>query len=59
LRVQTGADTNTGDSGSALINQDDKVIGFAFERAAFGEKPQITDWIWAANALSALGLTPV
>lgn len=59
LRVQTGADTNTGDSGSALVNQDDKIIGFAFERSAFGDIPQMTDWIWAANALDALGLTPI
>jgi hypothetical protein len=59
LRVQTDADTNTGDSGSALINQDDKVVGFAFRTAGFGDKPQIADWIWAANALSALGLTAV
>jgi hypothetical protein len=59
LRVQTGADTNTGDSGSALLDQDDKVVGFAFERTAFGEFPEMTDWIWAANALKTLGLTPV
>src|SRR5436309_1246790 len=26
---------------------------------ARGEFPELTDWIWAANALSALGLTPV
>lgn len=58
LKVQTPADTNRGDSGSALIDQDNNVIGFAFEKSAFDETPQITDWIWAANALRSLNLTP-
>jgi len=59
LKVQTPADTNTGDSGSALVDQDDRVVAFGFERTGFGEFPELTDWIWAANALSALGLTPI
>src|SRR5438034_4607166 len=59
LKVQTPADTNSGDSGSALVDQDDRVVAFGFERTGLGEFPELTDWIWAANALSALGLTPV
>jgi hypothetical protein len=59
LKLQTPADTNSGDSGAALIRDDDTVMGFAFERTAFGEYPEMTDWIWAANALDALGLTPI
>lgn len=59
LKVQTPADTNKGDSGSALIDSQGQVIGFAFEKSAFGEVPQITDWIWAANALAALQLSPL
>jgi hypothetical protein len=59
LRVQTLPNTNAGDSGAALINQDDQVIGFAFERSEFGEIPEMTDWIWAANALSALNLRAI
>jgi hypothetical protein len=59
LKVQTAADANKGDSGSALIDRDGKVIGFAFETSAFDEIPQITDWIWAANALRSLGLEPL
>jgi S1-C subfamily serine protease len=58
LKVQTPADTNTGDSGSALVDHDDCVIGFGFERTAPGDFPELTDWIWAANALDSLGLTP-
>ncbi|HEX8254626.1 MAG TPA: hypothetical protein VF846_15895 [Thermoanaerobaculia bacterium] len=59
LRVQTPPDTNNGDSGSALIDDCDRVVAFAFERTGIGEYPEFTDWIWADNALAALGLTPV
>jgi len=59
LKVQTPADTNKGDSGSALLDSDDRVVGFAFERTGIGEFPELTDWIWASNALKALDLTPV
>lgn len=58
LKVQTGPDTDEGDSGSALIDEQDRVIGFAFERTAYDDFPQFTDWIWAANALRALRLEP-
>jgi hypothetical protein len=58
LKVQTPADTNTGDSGCALIDHDDCVVGFGFERTAPGDFPELTDWIWAANALDSLGLKP-
>jgi hypothetical protein len=58
FRVQTPADANSGDSGSALVDQDDRVVAFGIERTGFGEFPELTHWVWAANALSALGLTP-
>jgi hypothetical protein len=56
LKVQTPADVNRGDSGSALIDEDDQVMAFAFERTDFEARIQFADWIWAANALDALGL---
>jgi hypothetical protein len=59
LKVQTRADTDPGDSGSTLIDENDRALGFAFERTGYGDFPEFTDWIWAANALRALGLTPV
>jgi hypothetical protein len=59
LRFQTPPDTNSGDSGAALIDSSDRVVGFAFERTGIGEVPELTDWIWSDNALAALGLTPV
>ncbi|MEL7217583.1 MAG: hypothetical protein AAGK01_04030, partial [Pseudomonadota bacterium] len=58
LKLQTRPDAQRGDSGSALVDQNDKVMAFAFERTAFGEYPEFTDWIWADNAMAALGLTP-
>jgi len=58
LKLQTDADTDQGDSGCALLDEDDRVLGFAFERTAYDDYPQFTDWIWAANALRALNLTP-
>jgi hypothetical protein len=59
LKVQTDPDTDCGDSGCALLDENDQVIGFAFERTDYDDYPQFTDWIWAANALSALELTPL
>ncbi len=59
LRIQTRADTNRGDSGCALIDEHDQVLGFAFERSAIGDFPEFSEWIWADNALRALQLTPV
>jgi hypothetical protein len=58
LKLQTDPDTDQGDRGSALLDEHDNVLGFAFERTAPHDHPQFTDWIWAANALRALGLTP-
>lgn len=57
LKVQTPADVNRGDSGSALIDEHDRVMAFAFERTDFEARIQFADWIWAANALDSLGLT--
>lgn len=56
LKIQTDPDTDEGDSGSALLDQNDRVLGFAFERTDYNDYPQFTDWIWAANALGALQL---
>jgi hypothetical protein len=55
--VQTRPDANRGDSGCALIDQDDAIVAFAFQTSAVGAPLEMTDWIWADNALQALGLT--
>jgi hypothetical protein len=59
LKIQTDPDTDRGDSGCALLDEQDRVLGFAFERTASDDHPQFTDWIWAANALRALNLTTI
>lgn len=58
LRMQTTRDTDQGDSGSALIDRNDKLVAFAFRMTKYGVRPGFTDWIWAPNALDALGLRP-
>lgn len=58
-RVQTLPDGNEGDSGSALVDSDNNIIGFAFESTGFGDVPQYTDWVWACNALGSLKLTAI
>lgn len=61
LCVQTTPDTNYGDSGTALINGDDQLVGFAFQRTPYGSDVTIefADWIWARSALEELRLTLV
>lgn len=56
LKVQTAGDVNRGDSGSALLDEHDRVMAFAFERTDYDQRLQFADWIWAANALDSLGL---
>lgn len=58
LRMQTTRDTDQGDSGSALIDRNGKLVAFAFRMTKYGARPGFTDWIWAPNALDALGLIP-
>lgn len=57
IRLQTTRDTDKGDSGSALIDRNDKLAAFAFRMTGYGVRPEFTDWIWAPNALASLGLT--
>jgi S1-C subfamily serine protease len=54
--VITEPDTNPGDSGAALIDSDDKPVGFARKRTGFGEKIEFAEWIWARSVLDAHGL---
>lgn len=47
LKVLTKPDTNPGDSGAALIDSNDELIGFAFYRTGFGAPIEYAAWIWA------------
>lgn len=59
LRVHTTPDLNHGDSGAALVNADDCLVGFAFQRTPYGSPAPMAfaSWIWAASALDDLSLT--
>jgi hypothetical protein len=52
-KVFTPAVTDWGDSGTVLINDENKAIGFAFERTALEEKISWSSWIWADSVFRA------
>ena len=56
IKVYTNKDTNPGDSGAALITDDDFIAGFAFERSKFNAAFDFSSWIWAHSVYDALEL---
>ncbi|HEX3348294.1 MAG TPA: hypothetical protein VHS58_09380 [Acetobacteraceae bacterium] len=52
--VYTRRDAQGGDSGSALVTDDNWIAGFAFERSKIGEVPAQCAWIWAESVLNRL-----
>lgn len=59
LCIYTDAVTNYGDSGGALLNDDDQLVGFAFQRTPFNRQLQFSTWIWAYSAFDELHLRPL
>jgi hypothetical protein len=55
-RVMTEPDTVPGDSGAAVIDSQGYIIGFAFRRSGYNERPPLASWIWAESVLIAHGL---
>jgi hypothetical protein len=55
-KVYTKKDSDPGDSGTALITDDDYIAGFAFERSKMGSAFEYSSWIWADLVLQALQL---
>lgn len=55
--VYTGRDAQPGDSGAALVTDDDYIVGFAFERSRPGHSPVQCSWVWAESVLHALDVT--
>jgi hypothetical protein len=55
-KVYTDPDTNPGDSGAALIDSEDQIVGFAVGRTALGAQFEFSTWSWAEQVLSAYGL---
>jgi hypothetical protein len=55
-RVYTQPVTRPGDSGLALLDSRDRIAGFAYRRSAFDISVPYSSWIWADQALLALGV---
>ena len=56
LTVDTDPDTLPGDSGSALIDNNRCIVGFAFLRSGISNRWGFSSWIWAESVWDALGL---
>jgi hypothetical protein len=56
-KVYTDADTVPGDSGAALVDSEDYIVGFAVSRTAFGAPLEFSSWAWADQVLARHGLT--
>jgi hypothetical protein len=57
-RIYTDPDTAPGDSGAALIDHEDRIIGFAHRRSRYDAVPQFSAWIWAELVYMAHDLFP-
>lgn len=57
--IYTGRDAQPGDSGAALVTDDDWVVGFAFERSKIGQNPTHCSWVWADSVLKSLDVIPL
>lgn len=55
-KVYTDPDTIPGDSGSALVDFEDHIVGFAVSRTALGAPVEFSTWSWAEQVLAAHGL---
>jgi hypothetical protein len=58
-KVLTNPSTEPGDSGAALVDTVDNIIGFSFFRTGIGEQIEFSAWIWADSVYQAHGLTDV
>jgi hypothetical protein len=57
--IYTKRDAQPGDSGAALVTDDNWIVGFAFERTKIGEVPENCSWIWADSVLNRLNVKPI
>jgi hypothetical protein len=53
VKLLTPAMTNPGDSGTALINEMNQVLGFSFFRTQLNAPLEFSAWIWAASVFKA------
>jgi hypothetical protein len=52
-RVYTEADTARGDSGAALIDENDFILGFAWRLSRYNSPVQYSSWVWAEQVYMA------
>jgi Dyp-type peroxidase family len=52
-RVFTKADTIPGDSGTALVDEAENVVGFAHDRTGLDQPIQFSGWVWAESVFHA------
>jgi len=54
--VFTDPDTSSGDSGAALVDSRDRILGFAAYRSGNREPKQHSAWVWADQVLRVHGV---
>ena len=52
-RVYTNPDTAEGDSGAALIDKDDYIVGFAMGISGYNSPWKYSYWVWAQQVYMA------
>jgi hypothetical protein len=52
-KIYTDADTAPGDSGAALIDSQDKILGFSLRRSRYGARIRFSVWVWAEQVYMA------
>lgn len=55
-KVYTPRLTARGDSGAALYDSDDRLIGFAFRHTAYNSRLKASVWVWAEQVYDEHGL---
>jgi hypothetical protein len=56
LKVFTDDKTAQGDSGAALLDGANYILGFAFYRTGINATPAQSAWIWAESVFTSLNL---
>ena len=56
-KVYTPPVVNSGDSGTALLNTDGRLVGFAFKKTSRDRSLRYGVWIWAKSVFAAFDLS--
>lgn len=55
-KIYTEPHTSPGDSGAALVDSSDHIIGFSYRRSSYDAKLKFSAWVWAEQVCIAHGL---